>query len=128
MRGLRSTGINTFVYMTIARLIYMTIPEKKIWKFRAMRLTVLFVWLEITCFLVQAIGGSMLSGEDKNAVRIGQKIYMAGIGLQLGLIVVFSGIAIVYYHRLLQLRGSNLGKLKYIIWTLFLVLGLIAVS
>ncbi|KAH6895722.1 RTA1 like protein-domain-containing protein [Thelonectria olida] len=121
--------INAFVYMTVARMVYFRIPEKKIWGVRAIRLGTLFIWLDVVCFLVQVGGGSMLSSDNSaSTIRLGQKIYMVGIGIQLAFIVLFGGMTCWFYYRLAQLEGhSNLGRIKYLIWTMITVLVLVMV-
>lgn len=123
-------GINAFAYMTVARMVYFRIPEKKIWGIRAIRLGTLFIWLDIVCFLVQAGGGSMLSGQNSAAtIRNGQRIYMAGIGIQLAFIIIFGSMTCWFYYQLAKLEGHrNLGPIKYLIWTMISVLVLVMVS
>uniref|UniRef100_A0A0D2XWT2 Uncharacterized protein n=1 Tax=Fusarium oxysporum (strain Fo5176) TaxID=660025 RepID=A0A0D2XWT2_FUSOF len=102
--------INAFVYMAVARMVYFRMPDRKLLGIKAIRMTLLFVWLDIILFLVQGAGGSMLSNnDDMNVIRIGQKLYMAGVGLQLAVIVIFIGItAPSLYFKLRQLEGRNL--------------------
>ncbi|KAI5463524.1 RTA1 like protein-domain-containing protein [Mariannaea sp. PMI_226] len=121
--------INAFAYMTVARMVYFRMPDKKIWGIRAIRLGTLFIWLDIVCFLVQAGGGSLLSGDNSaKTIRLGQKIYMLGIGIQLAFIVVFGSMACYFYFKLAKLEGhSNLGRIKYLIWTMLAVLLLVIV-
>ncbi|KAK7427481.1 hypothetical protein QQZ08_006087 [Neonectria magnoliae] len=120
--------INAFVYMTVARMIYFRIPEKKIWGVRAIKLGTLFIWLDIACFLIQGAGGSMLSNnDDGNTTRIGQKIYMAGIGVQLAFIIIFIVMTGWFYYQLVQLEGSRIGRMRYLIWTMLAVLILVMI-
>ncbi|OAA60798.1 RTA1 domain protein [Cordyceps fumosorosea ARSEF 2679] len=119
--------INAFAYMTVARMVYFGLPDKKIWGVRAVKLTVLFVWLDIICFLVQLGGGGLLSNNDNaNLTRIGMKLYTAGIGLQLGFIVIFGVMTAWFYHRMRQVsRGQGMGRLRFLIWVMLAVLVLI---
>ncbi|KAJ6780350.1 hypothetical protein PWT90_06545 [Aphanocladium album] len=121
--------INAFAYMTVARMIYFGLPEKKMWGVRAIKLTVLFVWLDIICFLVQLAGGGMLSNnDDANLIRIGMKVYTAGIGLQLGFVVIFGVMTVWFYRRMQQVsRGASMGRLRFLIWAMLAVLVLIMV-
>lgn len=67
--------INAFVYMTVGRMVYFWIPEKKIWIIKATSLTQFFVWADVFVFLVQAGGGSMIGSQDApQAASIGLKI------------------------------------------------------
>ncbi|CAM1511689.1 Fc.00g092020.m01.CDS01 [Cosmosporella sp. VM-42] len=120
--------INAFVYMTVARMIYFSLPEKKIWGIRAIRLTVIFIWLDVFCFLVQGGGGALLSNNDsQSTVRTGQKIYMAGIGVQMAFILLFGVMTAWFYYRLVQIRGHDLGRIKFLIWTMLAVLILVTI-
>lgn len=122
-------GINAFVYMTVARMIYFSLPEKKIWGVRAVRLTLVFIWLDIVCFLVQAAGGMLLSNDgDARITRIGQQVYMAGIGVQMAFLIVFGAMTAWFYYLLIQLEGRNIGRMRFLIWTMLAVLVLVMVS
>ncbi|KAH7237880.1 hypothetical protein B0J15DRAFT_569523 [Fusarium solani] len=66
--------VNAFVYMTVARMVHFGLADKQIWNIKANKLTVLFVWIDVVCFFVQAGGGGMLSNKDEpNIARIGTK-------------------------------------------------------
>ncbi|KAI8679524.1 hypothetical protein NCS57_00230600 [Fusarium keratoplasticum] len=120
--------LNAFVYMAVARMVYFRMPDRKLLGIKAIRMTVLFVWIDIILFIVQGGGGSLLSNdEDQNLVRIGQKIYMAGVGVQLGIIVIFSGLTAFFYYKLREIEGRDIGRMKWLIWTMLLVLILIIV-
>ena len=126
---LTDSGINAFVYMAVARMVYFRMPDRKLLGIKAIRMTLLFVWLDIILFLVQGAGGSMLSNnDDMNVIRIGQKLYMAGVGLQLAVIVIFIGITAFFYFKLRQLEGRSMGRMKWLILTMLAVLILIVVS
>ena len=115
--------------MTVARMVHFGLPEKKIWGIRAVRLTVLFVWLDIICFLVQAAGGSMLSNnDDANITQIGMKIYTAGIGVQLAFVVIFGFMTAWFYRQAHEAADGKLGRLRFLIWAMIAVLLLIVVS
>ncbi|PNP56026.1 hypothetical protein FNYG_15387 [Fusarium nygamai] len=120
--------VNAFVYMAVARMVYFSMPERKLLGIKAIRMTLLFVWLDIILFLVQGAGGSMLSNnEDMNVIRIGQKVYMAGVGLQLAVILIFIGITAFFYFKLRQLEGRSMGRMKWLILTMLAVLILIVI-
>lgn len=110
-------------------MVYFGLPEKKIWGIRATRLTLIFVWLDIVCFLVQGGGGSLLSGDSSaNLKSIGMKIYTAGIGLQLGFVVIFIAMTLWFYRSMHQVAGGAMGKMRYLVWVMLLVLTMIVVS
>ncbi|KAK5987978.1 putative lipid transporter atnI [Cladobotryum mycophilum] len=118
--------INAFVYMAVARMIYMGLPDKKIWGIRAIKLTLLFVWLDIACFLVQLSGGALLSNNDNpDLSRIGMKLYTAGIGVQLGFIIIFGSMTVWFYRKYYLVTGGHTGRMKFLIWALLTVLVLI---
>ncbi|KAF5713375.1 phospholipid-translocating ATPase [Fusarium mundagurra] len=120
--------VNAFVYMAVARMVYFRMPDRKLLGIKAIRMTLLFVWLDIILFLVQGAGGSMLSNnEDMNVIRIGQKVYMAGVGLQLAVILIFIGITAFFYFKLRQLEGRRMGCMKWLILTMLAVLILIVI-
>lgn len=116
--------------MTVARMVYFGLPNKKIWGVRAVKLTVVFVWLDIVCFLVQLGGGVLLSNnDDAGLTRIGMKVYTAGIGLQLGFVVIFGTMTAWFWRRMRQVsRGQSMGRMRFLIWSMLAVLVLIMVS
>lgn len=116
--------------MTVARMVYLGLPDKKIWGVGAVKLTVVFVWLDIVCFLVQLGGGVLLSNnDDAGLTRVGMKVYTAGIGLQLGLVVIFGTMTAWFWRRMRRVsRGQSMGGLRFLIWTMLAVLVLIMAS
>ena len=58
--------INAFDYMTLGRMVHFFLPDQKVWGIKAKRLTLIFVLLDIGSFIMQGIGGSMLSGENSH--------------------------------------------------------------
>lgn len=115
--------------MTVARMVHFALPEQRIWGVRAAKLTLIFIWLDVVCFLVQAGGGALLSGDNPaNLLAIGMKVYMAGIGVQMGFVVIFSAMTLWFYYRVHQVAGGGgIGRMRYLIWTLLAVLLLIVV-
>ncbi|RGP76257.1 hypothetical protein FSPOR_246 [Fusarium sporotrichioides] len=119
--------INAFVYMGVARMVYFSMPAQKLLGIKAVRMTLLFVWLDVVLFLVQGSGGIMLSNTDADSdiIDIGMKVYMAGVALQLAVVLIFSGITVFFYFKLRQLEGRSMGRMKWLIWTMVVVLMLI---
>ncbi|KAJ7872315.1 hypothetical protein B0H14DRAFT_3565820 [Mycena olivaceomarginata] len=72
--------INAFLYILMARLIYFFVPERHVGGTSARRLSLCFVLLDITAFLMQAVGGTMMSGDSAKTTLLGIHIYMGGIG------------------------------------------------
>jgi RTA1 like protein len=52
--------INAFDYMVLGRMIYFFVPQKQVWRIKGIKLTKIFVWLDILSFLTQAVGQSVL--------------------------------------------------------------------
>ncbi|KAM0284287.1 hypothetical protein ACHAQH_002080 [Verticillium albo-atrum] len=92
--------MNAFVYMTVARLVNYVLPDRSIWNLKATQLTKIFVWIDVLCFLVQAGGGNLLSGDDERLMRIGQYIYVGGCGAQLLFIVIFCALMARLYVKM----------------------------
>lgn len=89
--------INAFVYMLLARMIHFFFPPKcdVIFRLRARRIALIFVLFDIAAFLVQMVGGTIINPEFDPEIRdIGVKVYMAGVGLQLFFISLFTSIAV----------------------------------
>ncbi|CRK13200.1 hypothetical protein BN1723_007992 [Verticillium longisporum] len=122
-------GMNAFVYMTVSRLVYYILPDRSIWNLKATQLTKLFVWIDVLCFLVQAGGGSLLSGDDMEMMRIGQYIYAAGCAAQLFFIVIFCALMGRLYVRMREAQRFDLRMtlVKSLLWALLAVLILIII-
>ncbi|KAL0574678.1 hypothetical protein V5O48_007294 [Marasmius crinis-equi] len=63
------------------------------------RITLIFVASDIITFLIQAAGGSITTSNDFNLVKIGSRIFLAGLALQLASFAVFSVIYLVFLYR-----------------------------
>ncbi|KAF2003586.1 hypothetical protein P154DRAFT_617506 [Amniculicola lignicola CBS 123094] len=101
--------INAFVYMTAGRMIWMFHPEKKVWRVKAVSLAKYFVWLDVFSFVVQGVGGTMLSpGSSASQQNLGKNIYMIGLGVQEGFIVMF--FALVVRFQITVRRLEALGQ------------------
>ncbi|KAI1979432.1 hypothetical protein LOZ53_000678 [Ophidiomyces ophidiicola] len=92
--------LNAFVYMVLGRMIYFFLPEKKCFGITAKKLTLIFVLLDITAFLVQGSAASMLSGDNKKLVKIGIYLYIGGIAVQEFFILVFFGLALRFQYKM----------------------------
>ncbi|OCL11240.1 hypothetical protein AOQ84DRAFT_314190 [Glonium stellatum] len=122
--------INAYVYMTTGRMIWAFLPEKKIWKVKAMSIGKYFVWLDIISFLVQGMGGAMLSpGSSPKTAKIGMDIYMAGVGVQQFFICLFITLIIRFHYEMLQLEKTSFAptnkKWKWLTYALYATLALI---
>lgn len=87
------------VYMILSRLIRATGAEE----YSIVRinwLTKLFVGGDISCFLVQALGGGMLSGADTaEDSKRGETIILAGLVLQIIIFAFFLVVTVIYDKR-----------------------------
>lgn len=97
-------------------------------------LTRWFVLADVACFLIQATGGTMVSpGSSASTKKLGLNIYMAGVGVQQGFIVLFSVVAVRFHYHALQTerQGTMLPGRKgwrMILYALYATLLLISVS
>lgn len=48
--------INAFDYMVLGRMIYFFVPEQQIWGIKGIKLTKIFVWLDVLSFVTQVAG------------------------------------------------------------------------
>ena len=95
-------------------------------------MTKYFVWLDVISFAIQVLSGTLLASQnDDSLVKLGLKIYMTGIGLQEGVIVLFTVLLIAYERRMLGLiRNGEISTSKWwriLTWTLYAVLVMITV-
>ncbi|KAH6640390.1 RTA1 like protein-domain-containing protein [Chaetomium tenue] len=129
--------INAFVYMVVARLINFLLPSnsQKIFGLSPRWLAKAFVVADVLSFFIQAAGGGMLAGQDGgDTIQTGQRIYMAGIGVQLAFVVIFAVITVLFTIRLERLMGAgllepshNVTVTRHLVWSMLAVIGLIVV-
>ncbi|KAF1811861.1 hypothetical protein P152DRAFT_377881, partial [Eremomyces bilateralis CBS 781.70] len=127
--------INAFVYMTGARLIHFLVPEKRISFVKASSISKYFIWLDIFSFLIQGVGGSMLSDTDDTGgtqtTRIGLIVYRVGIGIQELFILGFFAVTIQFHRQTVRLEEMGLVspniKWRALTWAMYVVLVLITV-
>ncbi|KAF2171096.1 hypothetical protein M409DRAFT_19067 [Zasmidium cellare ATCC 36951] len=95
--------VNAFAYMAFARIVHFFSPTRKVWRISPSILTVIFVTLDIASFIVQIIGGGQAGpGASPEVQKQGINIYMGGIGMQEGFILIFLGLVIKFHwdqHR-----------------------------
>ncbi|KAK7018502.1 RTA1-domain-containing protein [Favolaschia claudopus] len=99
--------INAFLYVLMSRMVYFFVPEKRVGGISARRLSLCFVLLDITAFLMQAGGGSMISSDDPKTALLGIHIYMGGIGLQQFFVLGFTALVIRFHYKMQRLEGST---------------------
>ncbi|KAJ7343754.1 RTA1 like protein-domain-containing protein, partial [Mycena albidolilacea] len=100
--------VNAFLYMLMSRFVYFFVPDKRVAGISAQRLSLCFVLLDITSFLMQAAGGSMINPSSSAETQMrGIHIYMGGIGLQQFFILGFVGLVVRFHYKMLNLGGSE---------------------
>ena len=119
-------GVNAFAYMIFARIVHFYSPTRKVWLFSPSILALIFVTLDIVSFVIQLVGGGMAGpGATPESQKKGLNIYMGGIGMQEGFIVLFLGLVIKFHRD--QLQAERVGRLtaaksvgwKWLIWALY---------
>src|SRR3569833_706122 len=120
--------------MKLSRLIQILHHEQKVIKLKATWLFLFFVWIDVDSINVQAGGGSKMSNSSDtpaNIIRIGQQVYMTGVGLQAFFIFIFLFAAYMFHRRFRELsreRFVSVQGVNRLAWTLYIVLVLILVS
>ncbi|KAF2201684.1 hypothetical protein GQ43DRAFT_431400 [Delitschia confertaspora ATCC 74209] len=119
-------GVNAFAYMVFARIVHFYSPTRKVWFFSPSILALIFVTLDIISFVIQLVGGGMAGpGASADSQKKGLDIYMGGIGMQEGFIILFLGLVIKFHRD--QLQAERVGRLtadkiagwKWLIWALY---------
>ncbi|KIW93834.1 uncharacterized protein Z519_05149 [Cladophialophora bantiana CBS 173.52] len=120
---------NAFVYMVAGRMIHFLIPDKKVVGISARRLTLIFVMCDILSFLIQSSSSSLMSSDNYSTVKIGIKVYMAGVGVQEFFIVLFSILAGRFQNLMnrIDLISPSPYPWRRLLYTLYAALGLITV-
>ncbi|KAJ7038034.1 RTA1 like protein-domain-containing protein [Mycena alexandri] len=118
--------INAFLYVVMSRFVYFFVPEKHVGGISARRLSLCFVLLDITAFLMQAVGGSMLGNTDSpNIAQLGIHIYMGGIGLQECFVLGFTALVVRFDYKMKRLDGPTTWKRP--LYTVYATIGLITI-
>lgn len=112
--------------MVFARIVHFYSPTRKVWFLSPSILALIFVTLDIVSFVIQLIGGGMAGpGSSPESQKKGLDIYMGGIGLQEGFIVLFLGLVIKFHWDQLQaekygiLSADKVGGWKWLIYALY---------
>ncbi|KAF7293142.1 RTA1-domain-containing protein [Mycena chlorophos] len=120
--------INAFLYVVMARLIYFFLPEKRVFGIRAQRLSLIFVLLDVTAFLVQAGGGVLINpGNSAKIETLGIHIYMGGIGLQQFFVLNFTALVFRYHQRMKEVDLDNFLGWKRSLYTIYACIVLITI-
>lgn len=122
--------INAYVYMTAGRLIWTYHPERKVWFLKALSIGKYFVWLDIFSFIVQGIGGSMLSpGSSADTMKTGKNIYMFGVGIQELFIILFFALVVRFQFEVQRVNpgiGHVRRRWQWLTYAVYVVLTLIS--
>jgi hypothetical protein len=109
-------------------------PTRKVWILSASVLAGIFVTLDVVAFVVQLVGGGMAGpGASVEAQRNGLNVYMGGIGMQEGFIVVFLGLVVTFHRdqlhaeRVGRVAVEKMGRWKGMIFALYACLAAITV-
>lgn len=118
--------VNAFADVVFSRMVNFYSPTRKVWLFSPSILALVFVTLDIVSFVVQLVGGGMAGpGSSTEPQKEGLNIYMGGIGIQEGFIILFLGLVIKFHRD--QLQAERFGRLaahkvvgwKWLIWVLY---------
>lgn len=95
--------------MTLGRMIYFFIPERRLAGISARHYGIVFVALDIIAFLVQLGGASLTTNTDAatKTVLLGLHIYMGGIGMQEFFILWFLGLAIYMHRKMIRMDANG---------------------
>jgi len=99
--------VNAFDYMVLGRMVYFYTPNRSFWRIKATTLSVYFVFLDISAFVVQLVGTLMTSSTTSATLWRGTHIYMGGLGLQEFFIIIFLGVIIKFHKDLLALERNG---------------------
>ncbi|EDU42147.1 RTA1 domain containing protein [Pyrenophora tritici-repentis] len=118
--------VNAFAYMVFARIVHFYSPTRKVWYLSPSVLALVFVTLDIVSFVIQLVGGGMAGpGATPEAQRKGLNLYMGGIGMQEGFIVLFTGLVIKFHRDQIQaervgrLAADKIGGWRWLTWALY---------
>lgn len=109
-----------------ARIVHFFSPARKVWVFSPTILAIIFITLDIVAFIIQLIGGGMAGpGASPESQSKGLNLYMGGIGMQEGFIILFLGLAVKFHRD--QLHAARTGRLaadkiagwRWMLWALY---------
>ena len=78
-------------------------------------------------FLVQAAGGSMITSTDPSTIQDGLHVYMAGVGVQEGFVLLFSILAARFHIKVRQIETGRSTHWKGMLYVVYATLTLITV-
>jgi len=119
--------INAFLYVLMSRVVHFFVPEKHVAGISARRLSLCFVLLDITAFLMQAGGGLIINSDTPRIALMGIHIYMGGIGLQQVFILGFVALVVRFHYKMNRLGGSTGTEWKRPLYVMYASLNLITI-
>ncbi|KAJ6584374.1 RTA1 like protein-domain-containing protein [Mycena capillaripes] len=119
--------INAFLYVLMSRIVHFFVPEKHVAGISARRLSLCFVLLDITAFLMQAGGGLIINSDTPRIALMGIHIYMGGIGLQQVFILGFVALVVRFHYKMNRLGGSTGTEWKRPLYVMYASLILITI-
>ncbi|KAJ6584385.1 RTA1 like protein-domain-containing protein [Mycena capillaripes] len=119
--------INAFLYVLMSRIVHFFVPEKHVAGISARRLSLCFVLLDITAFLMQAGGGLIINSDTPRIALMGIHIYMGGIGLQQVFILGFVALVVRFHYKMNRLGGSTGAEWKCPLYVMYASLILITI-
>ncbi|CZT21713.1 related to RTM1 protein [Ramularia collo-cygni] len=114
------------LYMSLSRIIQI-LDADELSPIRPKLMSKLFVIFDVLCFLVQISGIGMGVTTSLNIQRIGGKVVIIGLVLQILVFVVFIWMAVLFLQRCKAQSGSNTLRWKRYIGTLLVASGCIMV-
>ncbi|KAL8992787.1 MAG: hypothetical protein Q9169_006836 [Polycauliona sp. 2 TL-2023] len=118
------------IYMTLGRLIR-ALHAESLSVIRVSWLTKIFVCGDILSFFVQGGGGGIMASADQDKVKMGEKIILGGLFLQI-IIFAFFVLASVVFHLRFRKRSSHGAysrdvQWQKMLWVLYTVSAIILV-
>ncbi|KAJ7212163.1 RTA1 like protein-domain-containing protein [Mycena pura] len=91
-------------YMTFSRLVatFDTEVSDRCLLIRTSRIVKIFVWSDVSTFLLQSTGGALTSSHNVSSANLGNKIAMIGLILQAASFLLFTVILVVFRFRVLN--------------------------
>lgn len=119
---------NAYAYILFGRMVWGYTTTHELWRIKAWQFGVIFILLDIVAFVVQVAGAVRATGSNKTDQQTldGLHIYMGGIGLQLGFILIFCVYALRFFFETLQ--SLNAKQALILFYVQILALAMIVVS
>lgn len=118
---------NAFAYTLFGRMVWAYTATHKLWRIKAWQFGFIFVLLDIVAFVVQVVGAVQATGSNTTDQQVlnGLHIYMGGVGLQLGFILIFCIYALRFFFETRQSPDAR--QALTLLYAQFLALAMIVV-